>query len=356
VPWLAVALCLNDPALADSPPPDTSVRASRIAAGDSSSEYWDLAASFDSGHRLLARFLITNEGPGDRTAVAVGHLIHPDGEITPFRNGRRQGRWTLSQDGLHIRIGSSSLDQRGPVQRFEVDNDKRGVKLRLDFRSNGLVSRPEVAKPPGYRFDLLDAAAPVEASLWVRGMDAPVRALGRVAVTHTWMEAGEAELVLRRVEFFSLAGEAPLYLSEVTTPTGERWRWLVVERDARPLHRSERFELDWLADTAEGSAGDYPVPGGLRIRAAGVVGEIRLGPARVRYDPLDDLPQPFRFLLSLTSRPQRVWANSPFEVSVRDRLLEHPQLRVQGSGITAVTYLNPLPASMPVTSAPPTGA
>ena len=61
---------------------------SRISQGDSASEYWDFVASFDSKEQLFARFLITNELPGDALAVAVGHFVRADGTVVPFRNGR----------------------------------------------------------------------------------------------------------------------------------------------------------------------------------------------------------------------------------------------------------------------------
>ena len=47
----------------------------RLLTGDHASEYWTLFVELDSGHRITQRFLITNAGPGDHTAVAVGHLI-----------------------------------------------------------------------------------------------------------------------------------------------------------------------------------------------------------------------------------------------------------------------------------------
>ena len=62
----------------------------------------------------------------------------------------------------------------------------------------------------------------------------------------------------------------------------------------------------------------------------------------VQANPLDDIPQPFRFLLSFKTRPRRVWTRASFEVTFRaDPNL--PATSLKGTGITTVTYLNPLP-------------
>ena len=65
----------------------------RMGKAEFASEYWDLMARFESGHRLVARFLVTNEGPGEHTAVAVGHVVFPDGSSVDFRNGRGRAGW-----------------------------------------------------------------------------------------------------------------------------------------------------------------------------------------------------------------------------------------------------------------------
>ena len=81
-----------------------------LPGGSAASEYWDLAAHFVSGHRAYARFLITNEGPGERNGVAIGHVITPEGVAVEFRNGRLEDRWTLGERGRRLDIGSSLLD------------------------------------------------------------------------------------------------------------------------------------------------------------------------------------------------------------------------------------------------------
>ncbi len=91
-------------------PPDPVDPGAQLPDGAEAAEHWDLAAHFDEGVRLYARFLITNAGPGERTAVAFGHLLRPAEEPVEFRNGRRAGRWRLSDDRRRIAIGSSKLE------------------------------------------------------------------------------------------------------------------------------------------------------------------------------------------------------------------------------------------------------
>ena len=96
-------------------------------------EYWDVSAQLQSGHRFFARFLVTNEGPGSRTAVAVGHLIVPGGEVVPIKYGRLREKWTLSADRRRLNIASAVLDVNRPVSRIEVDSDKSGIKVHLEL-------------------------------------------------------------------------------------------------------------------------------------------------------------------------------------------------------------------------------
>ena len=46
--------------------------ASRLPDRSNASEYWDLYAHFETGERIFVRFLITNEGPGERAGVTIG--------------------------------------------------------------------------------------------------------------------------------------------------------------------------------------------------------------------------------------------------------------------------------------------
>jgi hypothetical protein len=325
-------------------------RLSRISKGDSASEYWDIVARFEPDYSLFARFLITNEGPGERTAIASWYLIDPQGELITFRNGRRKHRWTLSQAGDQIRIGSSIFDQSGPVHLLEYDSSKRDIRVQFRFSPTGPVAWTDAPVSGNYSIDLLDLGTPVTGTIQLKGMTEPVSVSGTIGVTHTWMEESEADIALRRIEFAS-AGEGPsIYLSDLTTPSGERHRWLVVERDGEVLFRTTDFQLD-LGKCAERVESRYPTPGALRIHGPGLEGTIETASALVEVDPMDVIPQPFRFLLSFKMRPHRVWKPASFKVTLKaDPSL--PATVLHGSGVTTITFLNPLP---PLLSKPETG-
>ncbi len=335
--WSLVLAVVAGAATAAVPPrPDP---ASRISQHDSASEYWDLMARFGSGHRLVWRFLITNEGPGERTATAVGRLVDPDGRITKFRNGRRQGSWTLDEAGLELRIGSSFLDLRSPIRNFAVDSTKQGVKI--DLRVHAGDPGAQGAGPAAYRVDLLDLSAPIEGTVWVRGMEHPLTLRGRAALSHTSMDEPEADLVRRRFDFASLQGETALVFYDLTTPAGTRSRHLAIAQEGRILYESNDFEISLGGSVAGWNDAAYPLPETLHFRNEDVEGHIRLAQVLLEHEPLKDLPQPFRFLLSLKMRPRRVWADSPFDLSLNAGP-GRASLQVRGTGMASVTYLNPL--------------
>jgi len=342
---LAAGLALLLPLAAGSngaPGAEPASGAARLSSGEAASEYWDLTARLDSGHRVFARFLISNEGPGSHSAAAIGHVLRPDGTSVRFDNAKGSGEWDVSSDGLRLHISSSILDLTPPHPKFEYDSNKRGVKLHLWFEPGSPLARPEDPALPDYALDLLDPAAPVHGTLWLRGMAAPIPVTGLLALTHTRMERSESDLAARRIDFFSLSGDTSVYLSELTTPAGGRSRWLVVERGAERVFAGGGFELE-LEPPAGG--GDYPVPAALRLRAPGVQGRIGLAPVLLQDDPFEALPGPFRFLLSWKASPRRVWAESPFELRLGSGG-DAPAALFEGSGITSVTFPNPLPPEL----------
>ncbi len=315
----------------------------RMSTADSASEYWDLTAIFDTGHRVIGRFLITNEGPGNHSAVAVGHVVLPDGQAVKFRNGRRRARWKLDEKRSRIDIGSSLLDLQGPTRIFEYDNEKRGLKIRFTIEADETIRRAGAAGPGGYQVDLLDLSARAEGTLWTRGMDAPVALSGRAALTHTWMDESEARLALRRFDFVSLEEGAAVLFYDLTTSGGKRLSWLVIEKAGQILYESEDLEVSLRGVLPQWSEPRYPLPAVLQLHNSELDGRIELGRILVQHEPLEDLPQPLRFLLSFRTRPKRVWTDSPFEVKVNSGS-DRSYLRVRGTGIASVTYLNPLPS------------
>jgi hypothetical protein len=314
--------------------------AARLLSGESASERWELTARFDSGHFLFAEFLITNLGFGDRNAAVVGHIVAPDGTSHKFRNGRREDGWELSPDRLRIQVGSSLLDQHPPRQRLGVD--KRSINIDLGFRPDGPALWSEEFTPSGYALDLLATAAPIEGSLWAREMKTTGTTSGAVAVIHSWINKSESSAVLRRIEFFSLQTDFSLYLIDLTTPGGSRSRWLVVKQPGQTPYQSQEFDLVLEGEVAESQNKEYPSPATMLLKSPKLKGRIQLDHVLLRYDPLSDLPLTFRFLVRFTMRPHRLWATSPFEFTFHSDP-QSPPRRMQGTGVTTVTFSNPLP-------------
>jgi len=338
------------PALVAAGPATRGDPASRISNGGSASEYWDLSVRFDSGHHLFARFLITNAGPGEKTGVAYGHFVDPDGNAHTWRNGRRQANWNLGPNGLLLDVGSSDLDLR--KQPFELRIHKKKVKIDLRFDANAPALWDSNARSTEPDVDLLASSAPIRGSVWFRGMPEPLELSGRAALTHTWMKKGEAAIALRRLDFFSLGNEPAIHLRDFEAPDGTRSHWLTVVRAGETLLETKDFEIQYAGRSDSQESADYPIPATLSFRGPDIRGEIQIKVGLVHHDPMQELPQPFRFLLSLVMRPHRMWAESPFVVTVGSG---PDELEIRGTGLTTVTYLNPPPPPATKTVPPPLG-
>jgi len=339
-PGAAIALlCTVLPLVAAAPLPRGDP-ASRLPATEAASEYWDFVARFDSGHSLFARFMITNEGPGQKTGIAYGHFVEPDGTVHFFSNGRREGNWQIDPSGLALRVGSSALDLAGPRYSLQVHKKKKGVDIDLHVTPDGPALWDGAESSGGPQVDLLAASAVIGGSVWFRGMPAPVALSGRVGITHTWMTDSEPELALRRIDFYSLGPGAALYLRDFEAPDGTRSRWLALVQDGKTLFQTKDLEIHYSGRSPAQPDRDYPLPGTLAFRGDGVEGSVELGVGLVHHDPMKDIPQPFRFLLSFKLRPHRVWTRSVFEVTYRNG---SQSLRFDGSGLASATFLNPNP-------------
>ncbi len=317
---------------------------SRISQGENASEYWDFVARFDSGEQLFARFMITNEWPGDAYAVAAGHFVRADGTVLPFRNGRMAGDWELGPGGRWIKVGGSRLDLTGPELRIDIDKKKRGIQIHLEMKPSPRVSAgPEL---PDTSVDVLAVSAPIEGSVWSTGMPAPLSVRGRAGITHTWMDPRESERVRRRLDFFGRDGGLAIYLGEALAPDGRSAAVLSVERDGKPILNVTEITISHGEGKAIELGPGYPVTKQITFTGKGISGVIHPKSMLVRHEPLQDLLLPFRFLLSSAAHPQRVWMDSRFEVRI-EQSPSSQSLQAQGAGIASVTFTNPL---LPATS------
>jgi hypothetical protein len=338
--WLAAS-----PSRAGDQAPPGGDPAARLSPKPEASELWNLTAHFEGGYRLFTWFFITNEGPGERSAAALWYLVHPDGRVAEFRNGRQQGRWRLSQDRRRIDIASSSLDLRGPLWRLAIDSTSQQVRIDLHFPAG---ERPpwSAAVPPStstLRTDTLQIAAPVEGTIWEHGMRVPLGVRGTAALTHAWMDESLPRIVQRRIEFFADEPELALYVSDIRTPSGDGRRWLALQRDGAKGYQSSDFAM--TLGPADRATADrkYPVPGRLLVRNGRITLDIRPQRLLARTNPLQALPQPLRLLYSFKLDPQWVWVDASFHLQLAPEAAStNPPLTFDGRGIVAVSFVNPL--------------
>ena len=284
---------------------EVSAFAARLSSADEAMEYWDVTAWFDSGERVFARFLVTNQGPGRRTAAAVGHVLVGDGDVRPFQWGRREGAWAFSASGLRFEIGKATLDLSGGAAVLTVKSTKRRVDLRLTIEESGTVSTQDIllsSSPPHTYSTTVMAPAAARAELAGRTLT------GSGAVTHTWMGRPEEDLLRRRDEIFARDGDTALYVCVLTPAEGRQHQTLVFG-----MSGGMGGSVDFSGLVA-GSSADYPVPSTWVGSLEEVHWEATLERERLRMNPLEILPQPFRFLLSLGGRPQRIWTDARVKV------------------------------------------
>jgi hypothetical protein len=305
--------------------------------GNCAGVYWDLTAVFDSGDRIYARVLVTRAGPGDRNAACLGHWIEPDGTQTPFQNGRGEDRFELSlraENRLHLRIGSTRMDLGDAVHRFEVDNDKRGVKLLLSIEApSGSAPAPIFAGD--LEVELVALGGRTTARAWHAGMDAPRSLRGWATLVRTRHAACEHALAARRVDVHRLGPEGASLLIHQRLASGVEQSWLGW-RDASGALRSLRpdevaFE-DWRADPA-----GPPLPQRLRPKGHELRGSIAIGPAHLSIDPLDALPRLVRMLYWFGASPRRIWTDA-----TSDLASSASETLPRGAVIASFTFLRPL--------------
>lgn len=319
--------------------------AARLLPGDSASEHWEFTTRFESGHLLFVEFLITNIGLGERNAAAVWYLVTPEGNTHRTTNGRREKNWTLAADHLRMEIGASMLDLHQPAYQLQVD--KKHIRINVRFHPSASAVWSENAVPSGYALDLLAAAVPVEGTIWVKGMATPLTVKGTVAATHSWMNEAGSSFLRRRVEFFSLQEQNPFYGVAFTAPNGTLAKWVVVQPQGSAVYESNVVDWTLMGRAKEARERGYEVPGSMQVKNAQLEGQAQLERVLLRADPFIDIPRPFRYVISmaLDLRPRRVWALSPYTLSFSPAASKQPALHLQGDGVTAVTFLNPMKPS-----------
>lgn len=349
LPLTALALPLTALALllAAAPAAAEAAGAARLGKRDQSSEYWDLTVSFASGHRLFERFSISNEGPGDRTAYAIGQVVFPDGRVASFENGRLEGNWELSEDRLRMEVGSSVLDLHGASHHFEVDKNKKGVKIFLDFAPGADLPRRWTAAPDGWNVELLALGAEIRGSLWIRDQmgeqTAPLSVSGRVTLSHSWMDESEYRLTRRRIDLYRLApgaqDAARAWGLQLLPEKGDARCWMLARRPDGTLVESDH--LCWTGSGASPAGSDrYPIPASLEASGPDLEGRVELGRRQLEHDPLSLAPRPFRWLLSFRADPLQVWLDAKLALRWTGA---GEAFSLAGDGLVSYYFTNPLP-------------
>jgi hypothetical protein len=269
-------------------------------------EWWVFAAQLDSGDRVLVEVTLTDVGPGERNAAAIGRWVQKDGALAPFSRAKLGGDWAQSADGKRMDLQKFVFDRSAARAQLRVE--KSSLKLALDFP---LAAKPLAARKLAdgkWTHELWAGANEVNASLWKQGMTAPVVTKGRIGVSHRLITGPEAKLAARRLEAFALARE-PLYVLELARGArAERW---VVAFDASGRVATQDFAKAASTEKLSAASPTLALPG------PAITGELTAGTRLAAYDPLADLPAPIRFVLGL--RLRSAWMASPLESVARGK-------------------------------------
>lgn len=303
-----------DPVVAARPVLDPSAR---LLSEDDASEAWTLFLELESGHRITQRFLLTNVGPGEHSAVAVGHLVEPGRAPYRYENGRRRARWTLSDDRLFFDIAASHLDLHRPTGELRITKDDIEIRMFFDFPLQGPSGRvPEALLPPDYHVDVLALGAATTGSIVAPWMTSPVETRGRAWLVHTWTSREEARLLSRRLEVFGSDSKSSFYGIHLRGNGDWSGAWSVAVNGAGQMIESTINVQDAWRERTGSKGGKYPTPKGFDVDDDRFAGAISLDREWLRFDPLEVIPQPFRWFIRRRSRPQEVWADARIGVSL----------------------------------------
>ena len=328
----------NPEPLPPLPAPDP---AARLLDGSDATEYWTLYVELESGHRITQRFLLTNAGPGDHNAVAIGHLIEEGRKPYRYENGRRRARWTLSADRLFFDIAASHLDLHRPTGELRITKDDIEIRLFFDFPESGLAAPvPSDRLPSNYHVDVLAVAAATHGTIQAPWMSEPLATQGRTWLAHTWTPKEEAALLDRRVEIYAHENGTSFYGIQLHRRKNFDRGW-ILERSTGDtmIDSSINIPARWTETNLTTSIGQeraYPLPYGFVLSGgASWPRQITLGQEWLRYDPLAVLPQPIRWFIRRRSRPQEMWADAQIGGTL-SRAPGTPSLPDSGETVSAI--------------------
>jgi hypothetical protein len=329
---LFLTIVVGGPIHASADAPPTLDPTPRLLEGSSAWDHYDITAVFDSGHKIFARYMITNMGPGTMNAFAIGHVILPNGEKIEWENGRTKSGWTLSDDRMLIDIGRSHLHLEGP--KFHHFVNKLHIEIDFRFPAQGQTDAAPLDAVADYQTQTLALGSPVKGTIRLpESENAPTEITGRVFMIHRWGREDQEDSLRRSIELFYFGDDHQGRVVDITAENGKRETW-IESLDENPSFATVRqlhpFELDGVQDPALGKK--YWVPKSIRVSEHQYL-IISLDKTLLSDNPLKILPQPFRFIASRSSKPRRLWA------SVNDEW-GRPTTEV----IAAFIFMNPLKA------------
>lgn len=340
--------------------------AARLLEGDDASEYWTLYVELDSGHRITQRFLLSNTGPGNHNAVAIGHLIEPGRAPYRYENGRRRARWTLSDDRLDFDISASHLVLQRPTGQLRITKDDIEIRLFFDFPGDALAGRvPEDRLPKNYHVEVLAVAAATRGTILAPWMSVPLEVRGRTWLAHTWTRHNEASLIDRRVEIYGYEDGTSFYGIQVRRGKSFSRAWLIAESNTPSMVESLiNVPASWVeieSTRQEDQTASYAIPRRFEFSRGPNSGRITLGNEWLRFDPLAVIPQPFRWFIRRKTKPREVWADAQIGVrllsalespplpdsseiesdSNSERETEEETAERSVTGVASITFMNP---------------
>ena len=340
--------------------------AARLLSGADASEYWTLYIELESGHRITQQFLLSNAGPGDHSAVAIGHLSEPGRAPYRYENGRMRARWTLSEDQLFFDIAASHLDLHRPTGELRITKDDIEIRLFFAFAENALAARVPVDQlPMNYHVDLLAIAAETHGTIQAPWMSEPLETRGRTWLTHTWTPQDEATLLDRRVEIFGYENGTSFYGLQIQRGNQFQRAWMITSLGRLKIVESSiKIPAGWVETESAQGGGEtlsYPLPGRFDFSNRSDSGQITRGREWLRFDPLAVIPQPFRWFIRRKTKPRQVWADALIRVTLSttpgppslpdagetksdwnsNREPEEETAERSVAGVASITFLNP---------------
>jgi hypothetical protein len=199
-------------------------------------------------------------------------------------------------------------------------------------------------------------------------MDEPLETRGHTWLVHSWTNKDEAALLTRRFEVFGRDPQTAIYGLELRGPGDWESAWsLAADLDSNIIESSINVPGAWIEGSPQVGSKRYPTPSGFEIRRKMGVGSISLKQDWLRFDPLEVIPQPFRWFIRRMSQPQEVWADARIgvrlsptsdspslptsgetlsvqtkEASRSKREIEDEPAERSVAGVASITFLNPM--------------